>query len=48
MKLKTQFTVPAKELRHLDYLNEIKVSEETFKRECLDYPTKEDSLVCYD
>ena len=23
-----------------------KVLEETFKRECLDYPTKEDCLVC--
>ena len=26
----------------------VKVSEETFKRECIDYPTKEDCLVCCD
>ena len=46
MKLQTQFTVPNKELRDLDYVNKVKVLEETFKRECLDYPTKEDCLVC--
>ena len=46
MKLQTQFTVPNKELRDLDYVNEVEVLEETFKRECLDYPTKEDCLVC--
>ena len=47
MKLKTQFTVPNKDLRDLDYANKkVKVLEETFKRECQDYPTKEDCLVC--
>lgn len=48
MKLQTQFTVPNKELHDLDYVNKVEVSEETVKRECLDYPTKEDCLVCCD
>ena len=42
MKLQTQFTVPNKELRDFDYANKVEVSEETFKRECLDYPTKKE------
>ena len=45
MKLQTQFTVPNKVLRDLDYVK-VEVLEETFKRECQDYPTKEDCLVC--
>ncbi len=47
MKLQTQFTVPNKALRDLDYVNKVKVLEETFKREYRDNPTKEDCLVCY-
>ena len=46
MKLQTQFTVPNKEMRDLDYFNKIEIFEETFKKECLDYPTKKDFLVC--
>ena len=46
MKLQTQFTVPNKDLRDLDYINKVEVLEETFKIECKDYPTKEDCLVC--
>ncbi len=46
MKLQTQFTVPNKEFRDLDYVNIVEVFEETFKREYLDYPTQEDYLVC--
>ena len=46
MKLQTQFTVPNKDLRDLDYVNKVEVSEETFKRKCQDYPTNEDCLVC--
>ncbi len=42
MKLQTQFTVPNKDLRDIDYVNK----EEVFKRECQNYPTKEDCLVC--
>ena len=45
MKLQTQFTVPNKELRDLDYVNKVAFFEETFKRECLDYPTQEDYLI---
>ena len=46
MKLQTQFTIPNKALRDLDYLNKVEVLEEIFKRECQDYPTHEDCLVC--
>ena len=46
MKLQTQFTVPKKALRVLDYVNKVEVFEETLKRECQDYPIKEDCLVC--
>ena len=46
MKLQTQFTVPNKALRNLDHVNKVEVLEKTFKRECQDYPTKEDCLVC--
>jgi hypothetical protein len=46
MKLQTQFTVPNKEFRDLDNVNKLVVLEETFKRECIDYPTQEDCLVC--
>ena len=44
MKLQTQFTVPKKNLRDLNYVNQVEVLEGTFKRECQDYPTKEDCL----
>jgi len=40
MKLRTQFTIPIKDLRDLDYVNKAEVLEETFNRECQDYPTK--------
>ena len=46
MKLQTQFTVPQKDLRDVDYVNKLEVLEGTFKRECKDYLTKEDCLVC--
>ena len=46
MKLQTQFTVPKKDLRDLDYFKKVEVLEKTFKRKCLDYSTKEDYLVC--
>ena len=48
MKLKTQFTVPHKQLRDLDYVKEIEILEETLKKKCIDYPTQEDCLVCCD
>ena len=46
MKLQTQFTVPYKVLQDFGYVNKVEALEETFKWECQDYPTKEDSLVC--
>ena len=36
MKLETQFTVPKKELKHLDYFKKIDFLEETLKKECRD------------
>ena len=45
MKLQTQFTVPNKALRNLDYVNKAEVLEKTFKRACQNYPTKEDCVV---
>ena len=48
MKLQTQFTVPHKLLRDLDYVKKMEVLEETLKKECIDYPTQEDCLVCCD
>ena len=48
MKLQTQFTVPHKQLRDLDYVKKMELLEETLKKECIDYPTQEDCLVCCD
>ena len=45
MKLQTQFTVPHKLLRDLDYVKKMEVLEETLKKECNDYSTQEDCLV---
>ena len=46
MKLQTQFTVPYKELRDLDYLQKAEVLEKILKKKSLDYLTNEDFLVC--
>ena len=48
MKLQTQFTVPQKQLRDLDYAKVMEILEETLKKKCIDYPTQEDCLVCCD
>ena len=45
MKLQTQFTVPHKILRDIDYVKKMEVLEETLKKECIDYPIQEDCLV---
>ena len=45
MKLQTQFTVPQKLLRDLDYVKKMEVLEETLKKKCIDYPTQEDYLI---
>ena len=46
MRLQTQFTVPNQDLRDVYYVNTEEVLEETINRECQDYPTREDCLVC--
>ena len=37
MKLQTQFTVPKKELKDLDYVEKVDFLE-TLNKECIDYP----------
>ena len=46
MKLQTQFTIPNKDFRDIDYAKKVKVLEKTLKKDCIDYPTLEDCLVC--
>ena len=46
MKLQTQFTVPNKELKVLDYVKRLDFLEEAVRKECRDYPNQEDCLVC--
>ena len=46
MKLQRQFTVQNKEMKDLDYLKKVDFLEETLNKECIDYPSKEDCLVC--
>ena len=48
MKLHTQFTVPKKNMRDLDYLKKIQILEETLKQKCINYPSAENCLVCCD
>ena len=37
MKLQTQFTVPKKDVRDLDYLKKLQTIEKTLKQSCVDY-----------
>ena len=46
MKLQTQFTVPNKKLKGLYYVKKVDFLEEILNKECIDYPNKEDCLVC--
>ena len=46
MKLQTQFTVPKKDLRNLEYVRAMQTLEKTLKESCIDYPSEEDCLVC--
>ena len=46
MKLQTQFTVPKKELKDLDYFKKVDFSEETLNKDFIDFPIQEDCLVC--
>ena len=45
MRLHTQFTIPNKDLRDLDYARKIQTLEKTLKQRCIDYPSEEDCLV---
>ena len=46
MKLQTQFTIPNKELKDLDYIKKVDFLEVTLNKESIDYPNQEDCLVC--
>ena len=46
MKLQTQFTVPKKDLRDLDYIRKMQPLENALKQSCKYYPSEEDCLVC--
>ena len=46
MKLQTQFTVPKKDLRDLNYVWKINTLEKNLKQSCTDYPSEKDCLVC--
>ena len=46
MKLQTQFTVPKKELKDLDYVEKVDFLEEILNKECIDYPNQKDCRVC--
>ena len=45
MKPQTQFTVPKKELKDLDF-KKVDFLEETLNKEFIDFPNEEDCLVC--
>ena len=48
MKLQTQFTIPKKDLRDLDYLKKLQTIEKTLKQSYEDYQSLEDcSVSCY-
>ena len=42
MKLQTQFTIPKKDLRDLDYVRKMQALKKTLKQSCIDYPSHED------
>ena len=46
MRLHTQFTIPNKDLRDLDYVRKIQTLEKTLKQRFIDYPSEKDFLVC--
>jgi len=46
MKLQTQFTVPNKQLKDIDYVKKVDFFKETSYIEFIDYPNQEDCLIC--
>ena len=45
MKLQTQFSVPKKDIRGIDYLKKMQTLEKTLKQSCIDYLSEEDCFV---
>ena len=45
MKLQTQFTLPNKDSRDLNYVRKMRTLEKTLKQRCMDYTSGEDYLV---
>jgi len=48
MKLQTQFTVPKKDLRDIDYVKEIQTFEKTLKQSCKYYPFEQNYLIFWE
>ena len=48
MKLQTQFTVPNKELKDLDYVKKVDLLEETLNKECTEHPSNNHCKIFYD
>ena len=46
MRLQTQFTVPKRDLRDLDYVRKMQTLEKTSKQSYIDFPSEEYCLVC--
>ena len=46
MKLETQFTVPKKEKGSYKFKKNMGILEKNLKKECINYPSPEDCLVC--
>ena len=46
MKLQTQFTVPKKDLRDLNYVKKMQTLDNNLKQSCIDFPSEKDCLVC--
>ena len=45
MKLKTQFTIPKKDMRDLDFVKKLQTLEKTLKQSFKYYKSEEDFLV---
>ena len=45
MKLKTQFTIPKKDMRDLDFVKKLQTLEKTLKQSFKYYQSEEDFLV---
>ncbi len=45
MKLKTQFTIPKKDMRDLDFVKKLQTLEKTLKQSFKQYKSEEDFLV---